>query len=32
MAHHVLAAALARGSRDNCTVIAARYENDQLKY
>jgi protein phosphatase len=32
MAQHVLATALARGSRDNCTVIAARYQNDQLKY
>ncbi len=32
MAQHVLATALAHGSRDNCTVIAARYQNDQLKY
>ena len=32
IAQQVLATALARGSRDNCTVIAARYHNDQLKY
>lgn len=32
IARQVLAAALARGSRDNCTVIAARYQSDQLKY
>ncbi|MBI3400351.1 MAG: serine/threonine-protein phosphatase [Acidobacteria bacterium] len=32
IAQTVLTSALQRGSRDNCTVVAARYHNDQLKY